>query len=180
MQKIRPVLTRAKAPKDAQPVLDRLRNTLGFVPGIYAVVAHSAPALRGYLEFATALRAGALDGAEIEAAYLAASEAHGNADGLAAHTATGRLYGLTEAELVAVRTATSPDQRLNAVAVLARALVLTKGHPEPAQVDQFFAAGHSKAALVELVGLVAANVFHSYVAHLAPPDRSAPALRPAA
>ncbi|WP_046244814.1 carboxymuconolactone decarboxylase family protein [Hymenobacter terrenus] len=183
MKKILNTLTRAKAPKDAQPVLDSLRSRLGFVPKLYATVAHSAPALNGYLEFATTLRTGELDGAEIEAAYLAASEAHHCADGLAVHTAAGRLCGLTEVEMLAARTATSSDPRLQAIAVLARAVVLTQGRPEPAHLAQFFAAGYSKAALVELIGLIAANTFHSYVAHLTPPSLhgpAAPALRPAA
>jgi alkylhydroperoxidase family enzyme len=167
-----PALTRAKVPKASRPVLASLRNRLGHVPTLYATVAHSAPALHGYLEFATALRTGALTGAEIEVAYLAASEAHQSADALAVHTAAGQLQGLTEAEVQAARTATATDPQLQAVAGLARALVLAQGRPEAAHVARFFAAGYSKAALVELIGLVAANAFHSYVAHLAPPAQS--------
>ena len=43
----------------------------------------------------------------------------------------------------------------------------TQGHPNTMLVQQFFAVGYSQAALVEVVGLVAAGTFQSYVTHLA-------------
>jgi uncharacterized peroxidase-related enzyme len=161
------VLTREQAPPAARPTFDSLHSKLGFVPNLYATFAHSAPALNGSIGFATALAQGELTGREIETIYLAASEANQCNYCIAAHTTVGQGQGLTAAETRAVRTASSHDVRLNAVAALTLAIVHTNGHPGADVVTAFFAAGYSKAALVELIGFVAVNTFNNYVQHLA-------------
>ena len=105
MKRLLSTPTRAKTSPAARPILEGLHQQLGHVPRFYATLAHSAPALRGYLDFTTTLRTGTLTGAEIETVYLAAAEAHQCADMVAAHTKAGRLHGLTEGELLAARSA---------------------------------------------------------------------------
>lgn len=167
MSKHLEVLTREQAPAAAQPTFDGLRGKLGFVPNLYATFAHSAPALNGSIGFGSALAQGEFNGREIETIYLAASEANTCDYCIAAHTTVGKLQGLTEEEAQGVRTARSADARLNALAALTIGIVNDKGRPESALVEQFFEAGYSKAALVELVGFVALNTFNNYVQHLA-------------
>ncbi|WP_046244817.1 carboxymuconolactone decarboxylase family protein [Hymenobacter terrenus] len=161
------VLTREQAPAAAQPTFDGLHDKLGFVPNLYATFAHSAPALNGSIGFANALARGEFNGREIETIYLAASEANHCDYCIAAHTTVGQFQGLTTAETRAVRTASSNDAKLNAVAALTLAIVHTNGHPDADVVAAFFAAGYSKAALVELIGFIAVNTFNNYVQHLA-------------
>ncbi|WP_310394052.1 carboxymuconolactone decarboxylase family protein [Hymenobacter sp.] len=178
MSTILEVLTREQAPAAAQPTFDGLHGKLGFVPNLYATFAHSAPALNGSIGFGSALAQGELTGREIETIYLAASEANNCDYCVAAHTTVGKLQGLTEEETHAVRTASSADPSLNALAALTIGIVQSKGRPAPQLLDQFFVAGYSRAALVELIGFVALNTFNNYVQHIADVPIDWPAVQP--
>ncbi|MDF7813716.1 carboxymuconolactone decarboxylase family protein [Hymenobacter sp. YC55] len=172
------VLTREQAPEGAKATFDGLQGKLGFVPNLYATFAHSPAALNGSIGFGTALSKGELNGREIETIYLAASEANECDYCVAAHTTVGKLQGLTEEETIAVRTANSSDARLNAVAALTLDIVGNNGRPSQTSLEQFFAAGYSKAALVELIGFVALNTFNNYVQHIAQVPIDWPAAQP--
>ncbi len=177
MSHVLEVLPREHAPAAAQPTYDGLHGKLGFVPNLYATFAHSPAALNGSIGFGAALAKGELDGREVETIYLAASEANRCAYCVAAHTTVGQLQGLSEAETRGVRTASSGDARLDAVAALTLSIVASNGRPAPAALDRFFAAGYSKAALVELIGFVALNTFNNYVQHIAQVPIDWPALQ---
>jgi len=172
------VLTREQAPEGAKATFDGLHGKLGFVPNLYATFAHSPQALNGSIGFGTALSQGELSGREIETIYLAASEANQCNYCIAAHTTVGKLQGLTEEETVAVRTASSSDPRLNALSALTLSIVGNNGHPSQGTLDEFFAAGYSKAALVELIGVIALNTFNNYVQHIAQVPTDWPAAQP--
>ncbi|MBC8081873.1 MAG: carboxymuconolactone decarboxylase family protein [Hymenobacter sp.] len=172
------VLTREQAPAGSQATYDGLHGKLGFVPNLYATFAHSPQALNGSIAFGSALSQGELNGREIETIYLAASEANQCDYCIAAHTTVGKLQGLSEEETIGVRTASAGDSRLDAVATLTLDIVGSNGHPAQASLDQFHAAGYSKAALVELIGFVAVNTFNNYVQHIANVPIDWPAIRP--
>ena len=178
MSTILEVLTREQAPAAAQPTFDGLRGKLGFVPNLYATFAHSAPALNGSIGFGAALAQGQFSGREIETIYLAASEANNCDYCIAAHTTVGKLQGLTDEEAFALRTASSTNPNLNALAALTISVVETKGRPAAHLLDQFFVAGYNKAALVELIGFVAVNTFNNYVQHIAEVAIDWPAVQP--
>lgn len=160
------IVTRENAPESAQATFDGLQKKIGFVPNLYATFAHSPLALNGSIAWAETLRKGVLNGKEVEAIFLAASEANHCFYCVSAHTQMGLLYGLTEAQTRELRQQTSPDPKLNAIAVLARDVVESRGFPQQANIDNFFAQGYGKAALVELLGFVALNTFNNYVEHL--------------
>lgn len=160
------VLPREQAPAAAQPTYDGLQKMVGFMPNLYATFAHSARALNGSIAWAETLRKGELNGQEVEAIFLAASEANHCFYCISAHTQMGLSFGLTEEQTLALRQQTSTDPKLNAVATLTRDVVESRGFPTPANLAAFFAQGYSKAALVELLGFVALNTFNNYVEHL--------------
>ena len=86
---------------------------------------------------------------------------------LAAHTAIAKMSGLSEEETVQLRSGTIGDAKLKAVTALTADIVKTQGRPSGNTVDAFFAAGYSKAALVELIALVSLNIFTNYFNHIA-------------
>lgn len=146
-------LTRDQASSASQETFDDLQQKVGFLPNIYAAIGNSAVALNAALAFNAALAKGELTAREAEVIKLATSEANGCAYCVAAHTAVGQMQGLSEEQTRTARTGTMADAKLNAVAQLTRNMVSSMGHPDPAHVKAFFAAGYSKGALVELAGL---------------------------
>lgn len=160
------VVTRENAPEAAQTTFDGLQKKIGFVPNLYATFAHSPLALNGSIAWADTLRKGTLNGKEVEAIFLAASEANHCFYCVSAHTQMGLMFGLTEAQTLELRQQTSQNAKLQAISVLARDVVESRGFPAQANIDNFFAQGYTKAALVELIGFVALNTFNNYIEHL--------------
>jgi hypothetical protein len=72
------------------------------------------------------------------------------------------MQGFSEADTLALRSITIEDEKLNALTTLARDIVVTRGQPSESSVQNFFDAGYSEGALVNVIGLVALNTFTNY------------------
>jgi AhpD family alkylhydroperoxidase len=78
---------------------------------------------------------------------------------LADHTRFARGIGLADSELYAATQADSHDPQAAAVLGFARDLIVTRGHVEDVVLDGLRAAGFDEAAIVEIVVVVATNIF---------------------
>lgn len=160
-------LTKEQASEATGQIFDAVKSKIGMVPNLYATIGHSAKALEGVLTYGETLGQGEFSTKEIEAVALAVSEKNKCDYCLAAHTAIGKMNGLKEEETIAIRTGDIADEKLHAITTLAANITETRGFPEQQFVDNFFSAGYSKAALVELIGLVALNTFNNYTNNIA-------------
>ena len=124
--RIAPV-TIATAPEGSRPVLEGLKKAIGMVPNIYATVAHSPAALKGYLAFSETLGAGKLSKREAELLALHVSELNGCSYCLSAHTALASRAGASAEEAAAAREGQSSSPRERAIFSLARRLIRTGG-----------------------------------------------------
>jgi AhpD family alkylhydroperoxidase len=113
------------------------------------------------------LSQGVFNGLPKEVIALAIAQVNGCNYCLAAHTAVAKMRGASEAETLNFRRGTSSDKKLAALAALAQEITESRGHPSQQAVEQFFAVGYDRAALVELIGLVALNVWNNYTNHMA-------------
>jgi alkylhydroperoxidase family enzyme len=77
------------------------------------------------------------------------------------------MLGFSEAETLEIRQGTIDDPKLQALTALAREITETRGFPAQHIVDGFLAAGYTKGALVDVIGLVALNTFTNYLNHIA-------------
>ncbi|MCH8029482.1 MAG: carboxymuconolactone decarboxylase family protein, partial [Candidatus Dadabacteria bacterium] len=150
-----------------QEIFDALKKKIGMVPNLYATAANSPAALKGILAFGDSLRRGEFSKKEIEAVALAISQENGCEYCLAAHTAVGKMVGFSEDETLALRDGSIGDTKLNALTKLAKNITVTAGYPSQELIAGFFEVGYTKAALVELIGHVALNVFNNYLNHIA-------------
>lgn len=67
------------------------------------------------------------------------------------------------------------DEKLSALTKLAASITDSRGRPDQALVDSFYAVGYDKAALVELIGLVTLNTYNNYLNHIAGTEVDFPA-----
>ena len=160
-------LTPETAGEESAAILKTMEQTIGMIPNIYSLLAHSPKALKAYLKFDQELEEGEFSPLESQAVKLAVSQANASEYCLAAHSAVVKMLGMKEDEILAVRRAVTKDPKLSALTALAREIVLTRGFPEKNYLDNFFEAGYSKAALIELIGLVALKTFSNYFHHIA-------------
>ncbi len=155
-----------EAEPEVRDTYDHLKKKFGMIPNLYATIANSAAALKAILSLGDILRKGEFSRKEIEAIFLAVSEENSCEYCLAAHTAAGKMLGFSEEDTIALRDGTIDDPQLSALTKLAKEITVNKGYPSQELIDNFFAVGYSKAALVELIGFVALMVFANYLDHI--------------
>ena len=145
-----------------QAIFDNLEKTLGFVPNLFATYAHSENALGNYLSLSNAKTS--LKAKEKEAVNLAVSQVNNCSYCLAAHTAIGKMNGFTDEQILQIRTASSDwDQKIDALAKLAKAITVSKGTDVSEELEVFLEQGYSKGNLVDLILLIADKVVMNYL-----------------
>jgi uncharacterized peroxidase-related enzyme len=162
-----PVISYEDASPEVRRIFDKLKANMGRVPNLYAAQSHSPRGVGAKLELDAELSQGVFNGLPKEVIALAIAQVNGCNYCLAAHTAVAKMRGASEAETLNFRRGTSNDEKLAALAALAQEITESRGHPSQQAVEQFFAVGYDRAALVELIGLVALNVWNNYTNHMA-------------
>ncbi len=154
-----PALDPKTAPAPAKALLDAVQAQLGVTPNFIRVLAHSPKALEGFLGLHGAAAGFALDKATQERVALAVAEGNACEYCISAHTAIGRHAGLTNDEMVLNRRGASGDDRAAAVVAFARALNDNVGDVTTAEFEAARAAGLSDGEIVEIIAMVALNLF---------------------
>ena len=145
-----------------QAVFDNLNKALGFVPNLYATYAHSDTALENYLNFANAKTS--LSAKEKEVVNLAVSQVNDCIYCLSAHTAIGKMNGFTDEQILELRTGySSVNNKLDALARLARNITENRGKTDEAILENFFNAGYTKANLIDTISLVGDKIISNYI-----------------
>jgi uncharacterized peroxidase-related enzyme len=151
-----------RATGKTRELLDGIQKNLGMVPNIFRLMANSPAVLEAYLNFSGALATGALDAKLRERLALTVSQSNGCDYCLAAHTAIGRLTGLTDEEIEDSRRGASPDRRADAVLRFARKVLVLRGRVSDADVNQLRAAGLTDGEIAEVVAGIVLTVFTNY------------------
>jgi AhpD family alkylhydroperoxidase len=154
--------TREEVSPANQALFDQLKKSIGKVPNLYATFAHSEHALGSYLAFQAAKSS--IAGKAREVVNLAVSQVNGCEYCLAAHTVIGKMHGFSDEQILEIRGGrASFDPKLDALARLARNIVSERGHADPALVDAFFAAGWTKANLVDTIVAIGDKTVSNYL-----------------
>ena len=144
------VPTRDEVSPANQAIFDKLKGSLGVVPNLYATLAYSEHALGSYLAFQNAKSS--ISGNAREVVNLVVSQVNGCEYCLAAHTLIGKKSGFTDEQILEIRAGkASFDPKLDALARLVKDITINRGHANQALVEAFFAAGWTKANLVDAI-----------------------------
>lgn len=145
-----------------QALFDNLEKAVGFVPNLFATYAYSENALKNYLEFSNAKTS--LRAKEKEVVNLAVSQVNNCEYCLAAHTAIGKLNGFSEEQILELRAGeASFDNKLDALAKLARNVTLNRGNTDTEVLENFFNAGWTKENLIDTISLVGDKTISNYI-----------------
>ena len=162
----------------AKELLDAVKGKIGLVPNITRAMANSPAALEGYLGLSGALGKGSLSAKNREQIALAVGQANQCDYCLAAHSAIGKMVGLTSDQILDSRRGTAIDPKSDAVIRFARKLVDERGRVSDADVAEVRAAGLDDGAIAEVVANVALNIFTNYFNHVAETDIDFPKVEP--
>ena len=156
------VPTRDDVTPDNQAIFDNLKKALGFVPNLYATFAHFPTALGTYLALQNAKSS--LKPKEREVINLVVSQVNDCEYCLAAHTALGKMLGLTDAQILEIRRGrASFDPKLDRLIRFVREIAEKRGHVSAATTDAFLAAGWSQANLVDAIMVVGDKSISNYL-----------------
>lgn len=144
---------------ETKALLDAVQAKLGVTPNFIRVLANSPKALEGFLGLYGALGEASIDTAMRERIALAVAEGNSCQYCVSAHTAIGRHAGLSNEEMAQNRKGTSSDARAAAIVAFARALNDNLGEITAGEFDAARQAGLTDAEIVEIISVVALNLF---------------------
>jgi len=166
------------APGKSKTLLDAVKASLGMVPNLFGVMAHSPATLEGFLSFNSALGAGTLDAKLRERIALAVAEENSCGYCLSAHSLLGKGAGLDDSEIGAARDGRSADSRSAEALRFALKVVRSRGRADPTDIKRLRDAGFSDGQVVEIIANVVANIFTNYVNHVAATSIDFPVVEP--
>lgn len=156
------VPTREEVSTNNQVIFDSLQKGVGFVPNLFATYAHSDTALENYLNFANAKTS--LSAKEKEVVNLAVSQVNNCVYCLSAHTAIGKMNGFNDGQILELRAGSASfDNKLDALARLARNITENRGATDTDVLENFFNAGYTKGSLIDVISLVGDKTISNYL-----------------
>ncbi|MFG0325702.1 MAG: carboxymuconolactone decarboxylase family protein [Phycisphaerales bacterium JB037] len=137
----------------------------GMHANIFKGIANSGAALDFYVQASGALKNGLLTGAEREVIQLTIAQANDCDYCLAAHTAIGKMEGLSEDQTVAARKGTLDDAKLAALSKFAGTLHEKRGWASDDDLAAFKSAGYTDGHVPEVIAGIALAYFTNYFNH---------------
>ena len=157
-----PIPQRENVSPANQTIFDGIKKSVGFVPNLYAIFAHSENALGNYLNLQSGKST--LRAKEKEVISLVVSQLNNCEYCLSAHTAIARLNGFSDEQILQIRRAEiSFDRKLDALAKLVKAIVEERGFVRDELLQNFYFEGYTEASLVETTVAVGDKVITNYL-----------------
>lgn len=133
---------------------------------LFKSMAQSPAAINFYLGGAGALAKAGLSAKEQEVIQLVTAQANNCEYCLSAHTAIGKMVGLTDEQTLEARRGRVQDAKLGALAKFAASLHEKRGFVSDQDVQAFKAAGYTEANIAEVIATYALGVYTNYFNHV--------------
>ncbi|MEM8737172.1 MAG: carboxymuconolactone decarboxylase family protein [Planctomycetota bacterium] len=169
MPRIQPVDV-SDPPADAAPLFEGLQEKLGRVPNIYATLGHAPAVLKGVLQASGTLGETSLPGDVREQIALAVGGANRCGYCAAAHTAIGKMNGLSDQDTQNALAGEAAAPKVQAALDFARAILDREGFVTDEQLADVKAAGYGDQQVIELIAVTLFNVFTNYLNHITDPE----------
>lgn len=155
---------REEVNKENQNIFDNLNKALGFVPNLYAVMAHSNHGLKKYLDFQNSKSP--FSNKEKEVINLVVSEINDCKYCQSAHTVIGKLNGFSDEEIIGFRKEVSGNSKLKALIGLTASITKNKGRVDSELVKEFYDKGYGKDHIVDLILQISDKIAMNYLHNL--------------
>ncbi len=146
----------------AKDLLTAVKTKLGRDLSMTGVMANSPAVLEGYLNFSGALAGGQLNAKLREQLALVTAQKNHCNYCLSAHSAIGKMVGLSHEQVVASREGKGENDKTTSALKFAERVLDSKGQVSESDLDAVRAAGFSDGEIAEIIAHVALNVFTNY------------------
>lgn len=157
-----PAIQTETAHGKARQLLEAVQSKLKITPNMTRMMANSSAVLEGYLSFSGALAGGSLPAKLREEIALAVGEQNACQYCVSAHTAIGKLTGLTDSEIEQARDSRSSSAKNAAALAFARQVLAGKGQVTDSDFEAVRQEGFGEGEIAEIIAHVALNVFTNY------------------
>lgn len=157
-----PIIQTETAGSKTRQMLEGVQATLNMTPNFVRVMGNSPAVLESYLGFSGAMKGGSLPPKLAVEIALAVGQQNGSQYCVSAHTAIGKLTGLTEAEIEEARSARSHSPKEAAALQFARLVLAREGRMADDDFVAIKQAGFNDAEIAEIIAHVALNIFTNY------------------
>jgi len=151
-----------QASPETRDQLEAIQSKLGRLPNMFKAMANSPATLSAYMGLSEAAASGRLSPQLREQVALTVSERNGCQYCLAAHSAVGKMLGLSSDEILNNRNAEATDPSTAAALTFAAALVDKHGKVSEADIDALSQAGLDDGLIAELVTATALTTLTNY------------------
>lgn len=151
----------------SKELFDAVQNKLGFIPNLIKVMGNSPAVLKTYLTLGDLTASGNFSNKFREQLALTIAEENKCDYCLSAHTAIGKMNGLSEEEIQYNRQAIASDKKVKAGLQFAQSVTKNKGNVTSDEITTVKEAGYNDEDILEIVLNVVANTLTNYVNHIA-------------
>ncbi|MGI9533094.1 carboxymuconolactone decarboxylase family protein [Lutimonas sp.] len=163
IQTLNPEVTTGKS----KELFDAVQKKVGFIPNLIKVLGNSPAALQAYLSLGEITSSGRFSNKFREQLALAIGEENECDYCLSAHTAIGKMNGLSDIQTEQSRQGNSEDARERAALQFAQLVTRERGQVNDKAIETVKNAGYNDEELLEIVLNVVSNTLTNYVNHLA-------------
>ncbi len=152
---------------EAKELFDAVNKKLGFIPNLIKVFGNSPATLKAYLSLGEISGSGNFNAKFREQLALAIAEENSCNYCLSAHTAIGKMSGLTDEQTEQNRLGQSEDAKTQAGLQFAQLVTKNRGVVSNEALQAVKDAGYTDGDVLEIVLSVVANTLTNYVNHIA-------------
>lgn len=151
----------------SKELFDAVQNKLGFIPNLIKVFGNSPATLQTYLSLGELAASGNFTNKFREQLALAIAEENACNYCLSAHTAIGKMNGLTEEQTEQNRQGIAADPKVQAGLQFAQDVTRNRGQVSTEAIQAVKDAGYNDGDILEIVLNVVSNTLTNYVNHIA-------------
>lgn len=163
IQTLNPETTTGKS----KELFDAVNKKLGFIPNLIKVFGNSPATLQSYLSLGELTASGNFSNKFREQLALAIAEENSCNYCLSAHTAIGKMNGLSDEQTEQNRQGLSDDAKVQAALKFAQNVTRNRGQVNTEAINEFKAAGYNDSDVLEIILNVVSNTLTNYVNHIA-------------
>jgi AhpD family alkylhydroperoxidase len=165
-----PVHTVESAPEKSRNALTVIRDHMGFLPNLAAVMAHSPTLITGLAGALANFNNGSFSPGQRQTLLLTNAVTNRCAWAVAFHSTLALRAGVEPDDVAAIRERRLPrDPKLAALSQLTRALIEHRGHLDDRTVTAFTEAGFTADQVFEVIAGLAISTMTNYAGNIATP-----------
>lgn len=151
----------------AKELFDAVQGKIGFIPNLVKVFGNSPATLQAYLSLGEITSKGSFSNKFREQLALAIAEENSCNYCLSAHSAIGKMNGLSEEQLEDSRKGLAIDEKQAKALEFAQKVTSKRGQVSSEDLNSIKSYGYSDGEILEIVLNVVSNTLTNYVNHIA-------------